>query len=154
MLIAQTIFSLDWGQSNLQMQLITQHKPRLPLVLVAIIILAFCKSAFIVNAVIASLLLQYIYLSLCSNIAALSVFDSETVSVAALNKIFTILEGLRFDIQQLTKGNELLATVVQQLVAGHPEAVVCSSDFDFQLPVDSNDSLMDLENQLQNKQQK
>lgn len=81
-------------------------------------------------------------------------FDSETVSVAALNKIFTILEGLRFDIQQLTKGNELLATVVQQLVAGHPEAVVCSSDFDFQLPVDSNDSLMDLENQLQNKQQK
>lgn len=76
---------------------------------------------------------------------------------SALFKIFRLLESLRYDIQQLTKQNDRLSAVVQQLVDGRfgtgTECSILADDVDFELPVESRAGLTELENQLKDNEQ-
>ena len=73
----------------------------------------------------------------------------------AVLKVLKCVEGLRYDVQQLTKQQERLTGLLQQLVDNRPvnDVSVVPPEFDFELPVDTKANLMELEQKLQQKQQ-
>ena len=74
----------------------------------------------------------------------------------AVLKVLNSVEGLRYDVQQLTKQQERLTGLLQQLVDNRPitaEPSVVPPEFDFELPVDTEANLMELKQKLRQKQE-
>jgi len=73
----------------------------------------------------------------------------------AVQKILQCIEGQRFEMQQVIKQQQQMMVLLQQLTDGRPITAVpvVTSDFNFELPVDGECELNNLEHKLQDKQQ-
>jgi hypothetical protein len=73
--------------------------------------------------------------------------------VLALHTILRVMQGLRYDVQQLTKQQERLSAQLQQSVgSGHfggGDSVCLASEFDSDLPIETEDNLTQFEEKME-----
>lgn len=66
-------------------------------------------------------------------------------------KVLGILEGMKFDMQQIMKQNLNLAAQVERLIDCRPMVDDLDIQFDFELPIKNDDSFDEMEHKLLNR---
>jgi len=73
------------------------------------------------------------------------------VFLLGTRKVLGILEGMKFDMQQIMKQNLNLAAQVERLIDCRPMVDDLDIQFDFELPIKNDDSFDEMEQKLLNR---